>query len=223
MTKWFIKRGDAEVGPGTEEQMKSAFKKGAISLETLVRREDSQEWMTLKQSLLIPEQDSNPFVGSSVSGQNDARKVVSSSATSGDFFKKKPPYSGANQPPEYASLVERGVALFIDGFILMVVSIVTAKLGVLGFILNLMAGFLYFVFFQQEWGYTVGRKFMNIHVETLNGEKPQFRVFAIRYFMSMVSSIILGIGYMMIAFSGKNQTLHDKIAETVVVRDSKAR
>ena len=44
-----------------------------------------------------------------------------------------------------------------------------------------------------------------------------------RYIGYFVSEIILGIGYLMILWDSKNQGLHDKIAGTLVIRDTKYR
>ncbi|MGH9316538.1 MAG: RDD family protein, partial [Thermoanaerobaculia bacterium] len=40
-----------------------------------------------------------------------------------------------------------------------------------------------------------------------------------RHFSKILSTLILFIGFLMVAFSEKKQGLHDRIAETLVVRD----
>ena len=41
-----------------------------------------------------------------------------------------------------------------------------------------------------------------------------------RYFASILSGMIMGIGYIMAAFTERKQTLHDMIAETLVLKRS---
>jgi uncharacterized RDD family membrane protein YckC len=77
----------------------------------------------------------------------------------------------------------------------------------------------YFVYWQHEWGYTIGRKVMKIHVEMADRSRPDMKAFLVRYLGSVVSGLILGLGYF-IAFSDpKFQTLHDRLAGTIVVKD----
>ncbi len=42
MANWYLKRGDGESGPGTEDQIRAAFKKKTLHLDSHVRRDDSQ-------------------------------------------------------------------------------------------------------------------------------------------------------------------------------------
>jgi uncharacterized RDD family membrane protein YckC len=217
MTNWYMKRGDQEVGPGTEAQLRSAFKKGVITLDTLVRREDSREWMTLRDSLLVAPEDMNPFLGGasadSRSTAQGAKPLIHK-----DMFQEKPRYK-RNGSVRYATIVDRTVAILIDGFILMIASVVTLRMGMVGFILQAALGFGYFAFFQHEWGYTIGRKLMGIHLEMASGGRPELRVMIVRYFAAMLSGFILGLGYFMAMFDDKARTLHDRVAGTVVVRD----
>ena len=57
---------------------------------------------------------------------------------------------------------------------------------------------------------------MDIIVTDLHGNRVSFGRATGRYFAKIISSIILFIGYLMIAFTEKKQGLHDIIAETLV-------
>jgi uncharacterized RDD family membrane protein YckC len=216
---WYLKRGDGEVGPGSDEQIRAAFKKNALNLDSLVRQENSQDWVTLKDSGILPPDDANPFLA----GTNQQSK--SENSTPGakplihkDMFQEKPRY-GRKSAPQYATFIERFAAIMIDCFIVMIASVVTLRLGILGQILNIALGFAYLVVLQSEWGYTIGRKVMGIHVEMANRGRPDLQVFVIRYFSSMVSAMILGIGYFMAVTDPQMRTLHDRVAGTIVVKD----
>jgi hypothetical protein len=217
-----MKRGEQEVGPGSEDQLRAAFKKGAMTLDTLVRREDSQEWMSLKESLIVAPDDMNPFLvnerSSEKSKQQEPKYQESKPLIHKDMFQEKPRYS-KGRDVRYATVVDRFVAILIDAFILMIASVVTLRIGLFGFILQAVLGFGYFAFFQHEWGYTIGRKMMGIHIEMTGGGRPDLRVLVVRYFAAMVSGFILGLGYFMAIFDDKTRTLHDRIAGTIVVKD----
>lgn len=218
MAKWFMKRGDQEIGPGTEDQLRAAYSKGAISLDTLIRRDDSQQWIPLKESSIISPENMNPFFAGGRSKQQSERDQGTKPLFHKDMFQEKPRYS-KSRDVQYASIVDRFVAILIDGFIIMIASVVTTRLGLFGFLLQIVIGLGYFAFFQHEWGYTIGRKLMGIHIETEDGERPELRVLIIRYFVANFSGLILGLGYLMAVFDDKARTLHDRIAGTVVVKD----
>lgn len=62
MSGWYLKRGTTEVGPGSDDQVRAAFKKGSLSLESLVRKDGQQDWVALKDSGLLTDEDKNPFI-----------------------------------------------------------------------------------------------------------------------------------------------------------------
>jgi len=53
MSGWYLKRGTTEVGPGSDDQVRAAFKKGSLSLESLVRKDGQKDWVALKDSGLL--------------------------------------------------------------------------------------------------------------------------------------------------------------------------
>jgi uncharacterized RDD family membrane protein YckC len=62
------------------------------------------------------------------------------------------------------------------------------------------------------------KRVMDIKVYTSAGSRVSFGRATARYFSSMLSFIILLIGYLMMLWDDRKQTLHDKIADTVVVK-----
>jgi uncharacterized RDD family membrane protein YckC len=64
---------------------------------------------------------------------------------------------------------------------------------------------------------TLGKMACGIKVTNLNGERITFLNATGRYFSKILSSLILCIGYIMVAFTEKKQGLHDMIAGTLVV------
>ncbi len=58
---------------------------------------------------------------------------------------------------------------------------------------------------------------MSIVVTGIDGKRISFARATGRHFAKYISAFILGIGFIMAAFTAKKQALHDMIAETLVV------
>ena len=59
---------------------------------------------------------------------------------------------------------------------------------------------------------------MGLRVVTSQGQRLSFMNATGRYFAKFISAIILGIGFIMIAFTDKKRGLHDIIADTLVIK-----
>ena len=133
----------------------------------------------------------------------------------------------------YSGFWKRFAALFID----------TIALGVCGFIVGIVFAVIYVSLNGSEhgteiwanalgiimaWIYfagfesspkqaTLGKMALGIKVVGLDGERLSFGKASGRYFGKIISSLILGIGYIMVAFTEKKQGLHDKMAGCLVI------
>ena len=77
---------------------------------------------------------------------------------------------------------------------------------------------LYHTFFIWQNGMTLGKMLLKIRVvEIESATTPSLSVAFIRAMLRVVSETIFYIGYLMAYFNPLAQTLHDKIAKTVVV------
>lgn len=65
---------------------------------------------------------------------------------------------------------------------------------------------------------TLGKRAMSIVVTDADGRRIGFGRATARYFWKLVSGLILGIGYLMVAFTRYKQGLHDLGARTLVVQ-----
>jgi uncharacterized RDD family membrane protein YckC len=65
---------------------------------------------------------------------------------------------------------------------------------------------------------TVGKMALGLKVTDLNGQRISLGRATGRHFGKWVSTIILFFGYFMMLWDEKNQTLHDKMAGTLVVK-----
>jgi predicted Zn finger-like uncharacterized protein len=151
-------------------------------------------------------------------------------------LRRKAELSTPQQQPK-AGFWIRAVALILDVFVVLAIQ------AILGFLLTLILGlvgvavegdpsldtvswllavtirFGYAVFFIGYCGQTPGKMALRIKVIRTDGNQISYGRAALReVFGKVVSAILLGIGYLMVAFDSKKQGLHDKIADTYVIK-----
>ncbi|HMR82208.1 MAG TPA: RDD family protein [Niabella sp.] len=68
------------------------------------------------------------------------------------------------------------------------------------------------------WQATLGKRAVGIKVTGMNGERISFLNATGRFLATFLSFIIVLIGYLMMLWDDKKQTLHDKLAGTLVVK-----
>lgn len=78
---------------------------------------------------------------------------------------------------------------------------------------------LYYIIAISRWGQTLGALAVSIKVVRPDGSLLSTGQAAIRWIGSWVSGgLTLGIGYLMMIWSARKQTLHDKMAGSVVIK-----
>jgi uncharacterized RDD family membrane protein YckC len=83
---------------------------------------------------------------------------------------------------------------------------------------SIVAGWLYSSLLESSsWQGTVGKKLIGLRVTDLNGYPISFGKATGRYFGKILSSMICLVGFIMVAFTEKQQALHDQLAGTLVV------
>ena len=133
----------------------------------------------------------------------------------------------------------RVVASLVDGVILVVIQVIlTVLLGLiaagavtgmneqgqvaLSLVYSLFGTALsmaYYVFFTGYCGQTPGKMAVRVKVIRTDGEDIGYgRAFFREVFGKFVSGVLLCIGYLMVAFDSQKQGLHDKIANTYVIK-----
>ena len=133
---------------------------------------------------------------------------------------------------DYVGFGTRLGAWIIDWFIFAIIGLA------IGFFLAFAFGFSGFglsdaigqvISFILSWMYyaimesspkqgTLGKMAMGIIVTDSNGNRITFIRATVRFFSKIISTLILLIGYIMIAFTERHQGLHDMLADTVVIR-----
>lgn len=119
----------------------------------------------------------------------------------------------------YAGFWMRVGAYLLDLLILVIPLTILAFIPILGIVLNIVGVWLYFALQESsERQATIGKRALNIYVTDMYGRRISFGQATGRYFSKIISSLILGIGYIMAGFTEKKQGLHDMIAGTLVKR-----
>jgi uncharacterized RDD family membrane protein YckC len=130
----------------------------------------------------------------------------------------------------YAGFWRRFAAWFLDGLLLSIVTLpFTLQLGgdaaaeaartsAAGTI-STVVGWLYYALMESSAKQaTVGKMALGIIVTDLEGRRIGFGRATGRYFAKILSALILGIGFLMAAFTERKQGLHDMVASTLVVK-----
>jgi len=140
---------------------------------------------------------------------------------------------------QVASIGKRTIAYFIDDIVVslflfiifyeQLLSIYTQMQGSMDFmpmvhfleqnsIVFILLRIIYQTFFVWQNGMTVGKMAVKIKVIEMNtGETPSFQIAFLRASLRIVSDSIFYLGYIFAYFNPLVQTLHDKLAKTIVV------
>jgi uncharacterized RDD family membrane protein YckC len=120
---------------------------------------------------------------------------------------------------ERSGFWRRFAAAFIDGILLgIVATILRLIVGDVGEALSLLVTIGYYTYFHGNTGQTPGDAALSIRVVDRNGGGSigYGRAF-IRWLVSIVSGLVILIGYLWMLWDSENQTWHDKAANALVV------
>lgn len=134
----------------------------------------------------------------------------------------------------YAGFWKRFLALIVDILVFLVVGFVVGlALGLSGMgggledvaadegmnnLIGLLIGWLYFALMESSsFQGTLGKMALGIKVTDLAGNRVGFGKATVRHFSKIASTLLLLVGYIMVAFTGKKQGLHDMLAGCLVV------
>lgn len=68
-----------------------------------------------------------------------------------------------------------------------------------------------------DWQATVGKRLLGVRVLDADGGSASFAQVSARHFAKFLSTFMLGVGFLMAAFSSRRQAMHDIVSNTVVV------
>lgn len=113
---------------------------------------------------------------------------------------------------------------FVLGFLLAIAGVAvnsggSDKVGGLVMLFGYVLSFAYYIIFTGHGGQTPGKMALRIKVIRTDGSDISYRRAAFREVVAkFISGIILGIGYLMVAFDSQKQGLHDRMADTYVIK-----
>ena len=126
----------------------------------------------------------------------------------------------------YAGFWIRFLAWILDGLIIGVPVYVLGGwtyfvMGINSFFSLLqLASIALIIYMEGVYGGTPGKLILGLNVVNDKGAFIGIPSAVLRYISKILSALILGIGYLMIAWDPKKQGLHDRIAETYVLHKS---
>lgn len=141
--------------------------------------------------------------------------------------------------PALAGFWQRAVAALVDAAVLTGVLLFSSTLfffvaaGVSGFdplaeglllatvtwLFASVVALAYYVFFTGYCGQTPGKMALRLKVQHVDGSDIGFRgAFYRETVGKFLSALLLGLGYLMVAFDERKQGLHDRIAQTYVIK-----
>jgi uncharacterized RDD family membrane protein YckC len=134
----------------------------------------------------------------------------------------------------YAGFWRRVVAAILDGLVVSIVTVpLTLALGGGDDIgsnsgmyyspaassISILLGWLYAALMESSSKQaTLGKMAMGAIVTDLEGRRIGFGKATGRHFAKILSALILGIGFLMVAFTARKQGLHDILAGTLVMK-----
>jgi uncharacterized RDD family membrane protein YckC len=127
----------------------------------------------------------------------------------------------------YAGFWIRAVAAILDGIILALVAGTIAfllqysdgNMSILRGLLPLLVCFLYFpAMWSSPMQATLGQSLLHLRVVRIDGRAISFARGVLRVLGMILSALIAGIGFLMIAFSNRKRGWHDRIADTCVLQ-----
>ena len=121
--------------------------------------------------------------------------------------------------PHYAGFWQRFAALIIDAIL---IGVATGILGIathgIGLLLAWGLPWVYeALMLSSDRQATLGKIALGIRVTGLQSQRLTFGRATGRHFAKYISALLLGIGFIIAAFTERKQALHDMIAETLVV------
>ena len=133
----------------------------------------------------------------------------------------------------YAGFWRRVAAVILDGLLLGIVTVplslalgggddigsTSSSYSPAASSISTVVSWLYYALMESSAKQaTLGKMALGIRVTDLDGNRITFGKATGRYFAKILSALILGIGFLMVAFTQRKQGLHDILAGTLVFK-----
>ncbi len=209
MRYYYSTNPEEVVGPIEEDIVRLLAKNGAILDETFVIKEGEAEWQTyvtyFPAGLIPPPTPSSTLATSSPSV-----------AYSG-FWRRTAAFA-----------IDYILLAFLSGFIIVALQSVpvspyerhsSSNMADMARSLSFLAAGVYFTMMESSrYQGTLGKIAFGLRVTDEKGGRISGGRATGRFFAKIISALILGIGYIMVAFTPKKQGLHDIISNCLVIK-----
>jgi len=243
MTQWYYAdRHHQRQGPVAADALRDLFRRGTVTADTLVWRDGLAQWVALAEVADELQPGAPPELPASAAAPTWHDEPASpyaapaSTLSVGDGV-----LAAASGEVVYAGFWRRAAAWILDALITGVLGAVLG--GVLGIALGVFAvvsgqdaghmieswsrvielasfvlSVLYYAGFHASHAKaTPGKMAVGIQVVRPDGAQISFARAVGRLFATILSGLILGIGYLLAAFTQRKQALHDMLCDTLVV------
>jgi uncharacterized RDD family membrane protein YckC len=237
---WYYAQGEQRMGPVAESVLRDQIARGTVRRDTLVWTEGMAQWLASGQVAIFESAFGTPAAPVSPQGQtfSPAPQAFSPPVQAGTISRPRPEFGEGELP--YSSVMRRFAAMILDGMICgLLIGLVMAVMvmvvmgtavvlpisaigGICGFyVLPFMTFMLYHVLQDSSKAQaTLGKRALGIRVQTIDGRPLTFGRALGRFLAKTFirSALIFGIGYLVAFFTTRRQSVHDLLAETVVVK-----
>ena len=132
---------------------------------------------------------------------------------------KKNPYKSLSKKQIYAGFWQRFLAGIIDSIILIVIEVILIFIPIIGWILSLFVAWLYFAIQHSSTKQaTFGMRALDIKITNENHGKIGFWRATGNFYLTVISALVVFIGFLMIAFTSKKQGFHNLISRTLCIK-----
>ena len=230
--KWHYSHDGTQQGPVTEDEIKGMISAGSVKPSDLVWCDGMAGWEPVSSVAELMPQAPAETAAPSHAAPSQAEDSQAAAAASMSAYVED---STLSQAVVYSGFWRRVAASLIDSVILSVVGFIlgmvlglamvsggtddTEVVELTGNVVGIFLGWLYYALMESSSKQaTIGKMVMGIKVTDLEGNQISFARASGRHFGKIISSLILAIGYLMMLWTEKKQTLHDKMAGCLVVK-----
>jgi uncharacterized RDD family membrane protein YckC len=255
---WYYVSAGKQAGPVDDAQLEALARIGQIQMDTLVWREGMAEWQPYRTVAapgvtgpppgMMPPDPAAPALAVNEVVCAECNRIFPQDETipfgtvrvcaacKPVFMQKLAEGAKIGGQLQYARVLTRFAAVFLDGLLLQAVNIgLRLALGlslvqsagtqpperlVLFFIatgVGVVLAASYEILMIGKYGATLGKMACKVRVVTAEGDKVGYGRAAGRYFAKLLSAVICMVGYFMAFFDEERRALHDRICNTRVI------
>ncbi len=239
---WYYVQAGQQAGPVNDADLENLFQTGVVTAETMVWREGMANWepyakvkggasSSTSAAGVVCAECGKTFPPDEVIKHGSSYVCAACKPV---FIQKLKEGAAVSGEMEYAGFGIRFAAYIIDSIANFIIGLITgAGVGLvyhgqnqtemviqqlIGAGIGMVLGIIYIVFFLGKFGATPGKMICHLKVVTAEGEPISYMRALGRYFGYWLSSLICGIGFLMIGFDEQRRGLHDRVCGTRVIK-----